>query len=43
MGLLDAGVDENDGPLMVDVVGKRRSAHTLTEAAWDPKGERMRL
>ncbi|SVD21037.1 uncharacterized protein METZ01_LOCUS373891, partial [marine metagenome] len=22
---------------------KRRSAHTLTEAAWDPKGERMRL
>jgi dimethylglycine dehydrogenase len=43
MGLLDTGVNEDDGPLMVDVVGKRRGAHTLAEPAWDPKGTRMRI
>jgi len=43
MGLLDTGVDEKDGPLMVDVVGKRRTARTMAEPAWDPKGERMRV
>ncbi|OUU58738.1 MAG: glycine cleavage system protein T, partial [Proteobacteria bacterium TMED61] len=43
MGLLDTGVNEDDGPLMVDVVGKRRSARTLAEPAWDPKGLRIRV
>jgi len=42
MGLLDADVDEGNGALMVDVVGKRRGAVTLAEPAWDPQGERMR-
>ena len=42
MGLLDTGVNEADGPLMVDVVGKRRGAHTLAEPAWDPQGARIR-
>jgi len=42
MGLLDADVDERNGALMVDVVGKRRGAHTLTEPAWDPQGARIR-
>tara|TARA_E500000331_G_scaffold341496_1_gene374002 strand:- start:37 stop:891 length:855 start_codon:yes stop_codon:yes gene_type:complete len=43
MGLLDTGVNEEDDSLMVDVVGKRRSARTLAEPAWDPKGLRMRV
>ena len=42
MGLLDADVDESNGALTVDVVGKRRGAITLTEPAWDPQGARMR-
>jgi len=25
------------------IVGKRRTGRTLTEAAWDPKGVRIRL
>ena len=42
MGLLDADVDEGNGALMVDVVGKRRGGVTLAEPAWDPQGERIR-
>ena len=37
MGLLDADVDESNGALMVDVVGKRRGAVTLTELPGTPK------
>ena len=43
MGLLNNNVNETDEKLMVDVVGKRRSARTLSEPAWDPSGARMRL
>jgi dimethylglycine dehydrogenase len=43
MGLLNNNVNEADEALMVDVVGKRRSARTLSEPAWDPSGARMRL
>ena len=43
MGLLNNNVNEADETLMVDVVGKRRSARTLSEPAWDPSGSRMRL
>jgi dimethylglycine dehydrogenase len=43
MGLLNTDVNETDETLMVDVVGKRRSARTLSEPAWDPSGARMRL
>jgi dimethylglycine dehydrogenase len=42
MGLLDLELDEKNGPLMIDVVGKRRNAQVLPEAVWDPKGVRMR-
>jgi dimethylglycine dehydrogenase len=42
MGLLDTDVDERNGALMVDVVGKRRGAYTLAEPAWDPQGVRIR-
>ena len=43
MGLLNNNVNETGETLMVDVVGKRRSARTLSEPAWDPSGARMRL
>ncbi len=43
MGLLNNNVNEAGETLMVDVVGKRRSAKTLSEPAWDPSGARMRL
>jgi dimethylglycine dehydrogenase len=43
MGLLNNNVNEAGETLMVDVVGKRRSARTLSEPAWDPSGARMRL
>jgi len=43
MGLLNNNVNEADETLMVDVVGKRRSARTLSEPAWDSSGSRMRL
>jgi dimethylglycine dehydrogenase len=31
-----------DGPLTVDVIGETRAARILREAAWDPKGMRLR-
>jgi dimethylglycine dehydrogenase len=31
-----------DGPLTVDVIGETRAARILREAAWDPKGMRIR-
>ena len=43
MGLLNNDVNEAGETLMVDVVGNRRSARTLSEPAWDPSGARMRL
>ena len=43
MGLLNTQVNEGDEPLMVDVVGQRRGAVTLSAPAWDPAGERMRI
>jgi dimethylglycine dehydrogenase len=43
MGLLNNNINEAGETLMVDVVGKRRSARTLSEPAWDPSGARMRL
>jgi dimethylglycine dehydrogenase len=43
MGLLNNNINETGETLMVDVVGKRRSARTLSEPAWDPSGARMRL
>ncbi|MBT5981886.1 MAG: hypothetical protein HOG65_11640, partial [Acidiferrobacteraceae bacterium] len=43
MGLLNNNVNETGGTLMVDGVGKRRSARTFSEPAWDPSGARMRL
>lgn len=43
MGLLNNNINETSETLMVDVVGKRRSARILSEPAWDPSGARMRL
>jgi dimethylglycine dehydrogenase len=31
-----------DAPLTVDVIGETRAAQILREAAWDPKGRRLR-
>ncbi|MGA0381772.1 MAG: GcvT family protein [Arenicellales bacterium] len=43
MGLLDADCVQANGALAIDVVGKRRHATILTQAAWDPVGQQMRL
>ncbi len=43
MGLLRSDCAQADTSLAIDVVGKRRTATVLSEAAWDPLGKKMRL
>ena len=43
MGLLDTDCVQANSALAIDVVGKRRHATILTQAAWDPVGQQMRL
>ena len=43
MGLLRSDCAQAGTSLAIDVVGKRRTAPVLSEAAWDPLGKKMRL
>lgn len=43
MGLLRSDCAQAGISLAIDVVGKRRTATVLSEAAWDPLGKKMRL
>ncbi len=43
MGLLRSDCAQAGTSLAIDVVGKRRTATVLSEAAWDPLGKKMRL
>lgn len=43
MGLLRSDCAQTGTSLAIDVVGKRRTATVLSEAAWDPLGRKMRL
>ncbi len=43
MGLLRSDCAQTGTSLAIDVVGKRRTATVLSEAAWDPLGKKMRL
>ena len=43
MGLLRFECAQAGTSLAIDVVGKRRTATVLSEAAWDPLGKKMRL
>ena len=42
LAYVDRAVVSEAPVLTVDVVGERRAAQLLPQAAWDPKGERIR-
>ena len=42
LAYIDRDIVREAPALSVDVVGESRSAHVLRQAAWDPKGERIR-
>jgi dimethylglycine dehydrogenase len=42
LGYVDRAIAREVPPLTVDVIGETRAARVLAQAAWDPKGERLR-
>ena len=42
LAYVDRDVVREAPALTVDVVGESRAAHVLRQAAWDPKGQRIR-